>query len=86
MQLSLTINNESKTRDISPNETLLHALRANGYFGVKHGCDNGECGACAVLVDGVPMNSCVMLAAPTMIALSAKSSPYYILVLFPSQK
>ncbi|MCI0475674.1 MAG: (2Fe-2S)-binding protein, partial [Anaerolineales bacterium] len=63
MQLNLTINNESKTWDIAPNETLLHALRAHGYFGVKHGCDNGECGACAVLVDGVPMNSCVMLAA-----------------------
>jgi putative selenate reductase molybdopterin-binding subunit len=62
MQLNLTINNESKPFDIAPNETLLHALRANGYFGVKHGCENGECGACAVLVDGVPMNSCVMLA------------------------
>jgi putative selenate reductase molybdopterin-binding subunit len=63
MQLHLTINNESKTWDVAPNETLLHALRANGYFGVKHGCDNGECGACAVLVDGVPMNSCMLLAA-----------------------
>ncbi len=63
MQLHLTINHESKTWNISPNETLLHALRANGYFGVKHGCENGECGACAVLVDGVPMNSCVLLAA-----------------------
>jgi putative selenate reductase molybdopterin-binding subunit len=63
MQLNLTINNEQKTFDIAPNETLLHTLRANGYFGVKHGCDNGECGACAVLVDGVPMNSCMLLAA-----------------------
>jgi putative selenate reductase molybdopterin-binding subunit len=63
MQLNLTINNESKTWDIAPNETLLHALRANGYFGVKHGCDNGECGACAILIDGKPMNSCVVLAA-----------------------
>jgi putative selenate reductase molybdopterin-binding subunit len=63
MQLHLTLNNENKTWDVAPNETLLHALRANGYFGVKHGCDNGECGACAVLVDGVPMNSCMLLAA-----------------------
>lgn len=63
MQLSLTINNELKSFDISPNETLLHMLRRNGYFGVKHGCENGECGACAVLLNGVPVNSCVMLAA-----------------------
>jgi len=63
MQINLTINDELKTFDVAPNETLLHALRANGYFGVKHGCENGECGACAVLIDGVPMNSCVMLAA-----------------------
>ena len=63
MQVSFTVNDELKTWDIAPNETLLNALRANGYFGVKHGCDNGECGACAVLIDGVPMNSCMMLAA-----------------------
>ncbi len=50
MQISFIINNEPKTFDVAPNETLLHTLRANGYFGVKHGCDNGECGACAVLV------------------------------------
>lgn len=63
MQLNLTINDESKTWDIAPNETLLHALRAHGYFGVKRGCDNGECGACAALVDGAAMNSCMLLAA-----------------------
>ncbi|MCI0478626.1 MAG: 2Fe-2S iron-sulfur cluster-binding protein, partial [Anaerolineales bacterium] len=63
MNLSLTINHETKEIEIQPHETLLRALRRNGYFGVKHGCENGECGACAVLVNGVPMNSCVMLAA-----------------------
>ena len=63
MQLNLNINNENKTFDVAPNETLLHTLRANGYFGVKHGCDNGECGACAVLIDDVPMNSCMLLTA-----------------------
>lgn len=63
MNLSLTINHETKEIEIQPNETLLRALRRNGYFGVKHGCENGACGACAVLIDGAPMNSCVMLAA-----------------------
>ncbi len=62
MQLVLSVNGEEKIFNVAPNETLLHALRANGYFGVKHGCDNGECGACAVLVDDVPMNSCMLLA------------------------
>ncbi len=63
MRLYLTINNEQKTWDIAPNATLLHVLRGNGYFGVKHGCDNGECGACTVLLDGKPVASCVMLTA-----------------------
>ncbi len=63
MQVTLTINQQPKQLDVSPNETLLRALRRHGYFGVKHGCENGACGACAVLVDGSPMNSCVMLAA-----------------------
>ncbi|MBI5303941.1 MAG: molybdopterin-dependent oxidoreductase [Chloroflexi bacterium] len=63
MQIIFTINNETKSFDINSNDTLLRVLRANGYFGVKHGCENGECGACAVLVDGVPMNSCMVLAA-----------------------
>lgn len=63
MNLSLHINHENKEIEIQPNETLLRALRRNGYFGVKHGCENGECGACAVLIDGVPMNTCVMLAS-----------------------
>lgn len=63
MDIDLTVNKETKTWNVSPNETLLHALRRNGYFGVKHGCENGECGACAVLIDGKPFASCVMLAA-----------------------
>src|SRR4030067_1071922 len=63
MQANLIVNNEPKLWDVAPNETLLHALRANGYFGVKHGCENGECGACTVLLDGKPVASCVMLAA-----------------------
>ncbi len=63
MQVSVRINGEAKLWEINPNETLLHTLRRNGYLGVKHGCENGECGACAVLLDGKPVASCVMLAA-----------------------
>ncbi len=63
MQINLTINNENKIWDSAPNETLLDALRRDGYFGVKHGCENGECGACTVLIDHKPMASCVVLAA-----------------------
>src|SRR5512143_1774414 len=63
MLINLTINNEQKPWDVAADETLLRALRRNGYFGVKHGCENGECGACTVLLDDKPVASCVMLAA-----------------------
>lgn len=63
MNVNLEINSELKNIETAPNETLLRALRRHGYFGVKHGCENGACGACAVLIDGKPMNTCVMLAA-----------------------
>jgi putative selenate reductase molybdopterin-binding subunit len=63
MQIPITINSESKTFDVAPSETLLALLRRHAYFGVKHGCEDGSCGACLVLVNGVPMNACVTLAA-----------------------
>lgn len=63
MHISLHVNDNPLTLDVAPNETLMRALRRHGYFGVKHGCENGECGACAVLLDGVPVTTCVMLAA-----------------------
>ncbi len=62
MQISLNINGQQKTLQVGASDTLLRALRSDGYFGVKHGCETGECGACAVLLDGEPVNSCLVLA------------------------
>jgi len=62
MNITLQLNGQELQLDVAPNQTLLSVLRANGIFGVKSGCQTGECGACAVLLDGVPVNSCVMLA------------------------
>jgi putative selenate reductase molybdopterin-binding subunit len=64
MHIQFTINGEPIKLEISPDKTLLAVLREElGQFGAKHGCETGECGACAVLLDGVPVNTCVMLAA-----------------------
>ena len=63
MKIDLTINAEDKTFQIAPGDLLLNLLRREGYFGVKHGCEDGTCGACTVLVNGTPRTSCNMLAA-----------------------
>jgi putative selenate reductase molybdopterin-binding subunit len=63
MKLQLLINNLLQDIEAQPGESLLKVLRRLGYFGVKHGCETGECGACAVLLDGKPVNTCVYLAA-----------------------
>ncbi|MBN2550151.1 MAG: molybdopterin-dependent oxidoreductase [Anaerolineales bacterium] len=63
MQLHLKINHTDHELLVAPGETLLAVLRRLGYYGVKHGCETGECGACAILFDGKPVNSCVILAA-----------------------
>lgn len=63
MELELNINGVIKSLDVAPNESLMAVLRREGYYSVKHGCESGECGACTVLVDGLPRPSCVTLAA-----------------------
>jgi len=63
VKLEVTINGESRSFTIAPNDTLLAVLRREGYFGVKHGCDDGTCGVCVVLLDGQAVLSCVLLAA-----------------------
>lgn len=63
MTITLTINGERKTLEIAPGESLLDLLRREGYMGVKVGCRTGDCGACAVLLDGRAVNSCLVFAA-----------------------
>jgi len=59
--IRLTINGREREVRALPNETLLESLRGLGYFEVKSGCEKGDCGACAVLVEGEAVDSCLML-------------------------
>jgi aerobic-type carbon monoxide dehydrogenase small subunit (CoxS/CutS family) len=60
--LQLHVNGETKEVATEINKTLLEVLREDmGLTGTKHGCELGECGTCAVLVDGQPVLSCLML-------------------------
>lgn len=64
MKLSIRLNGRPHELEVRPEATLLDVLRDElGLFGTKHGCETGECGACAVLLDGRLVNTCVMLAA-----------------------
>lgn len=62
--IHLRVNGEDREFAAAPNRLLLDVLREElGLTGTKRGCDDSSCGCCAVLVDGVPMLSCVALAA-----------------------
>lgn len=62
-QVRMTLNGEEVDVSFAPYKTLLEVLREDlGHTGTKHGCELGECGACAVLLDGKPMLSCLVLA------------------------
>lgn len=61
--IRLTLNGEETDVSFAPYKTLLEVLREDlGHTGTKHGCELGECGACAVLVEGKPVLSCLLLA------------------------
>ena len=63
MEIQLILNGAAVTWEVATNETLLDVLRRYGMFSVKHGCETGECGACTVRLDGLPVTSCTLLAA-----------------------
>jgi len=61
--IRMTLNGEEIDVSFAPYKTLLEVLREDlGHTGTKHGCELGECGACAVLLDGKPVLSCLVLA------------------------
>ncbi len=62
-RVELTINEEVRSVVIRPGDTLLYVLRRLlGMTGTKLGCENGDCGACTVQRDGLPVKSCMTLA------------------------
>jgi aerobic carbon-monoxide dehydrogenase small subunit len=61
--VTVTINGKERTATVEPRELLVHFVRETlGLKGTHIGCDTTSCGACTILVDGVPMKSCTMFA------------------------
>lgn len=63
-QIKITVNGHSEQVTVASNTTLMRMLRETlALTGTKNGCSAGECGACTVLLNGEPINSCMVLAA-----------------------
>ncbi len=85
MESTFIINGRARGLRFDPQEVLLHVLRRAGHVEVKEGCGEGACGACVVLLDGVLVNSCQVLAASaagrsvtTVTALGSIHDPHVI--------
>ncbi len=63
MKLHVTVNGRPLATEVDPTSNLLDLLRGQGLTGTKQGCGVGVCGLCTVLVDGLPVSSCLYLAA-----------------------
>ncbi len=81
--IRLNVNGRDRGVDALPNETLLETLRGLAYFEVKSGCEKGDCGACAVLIDGQAVDSCLTLtwtvegaAVTTVSGLGSVDAPH----------
>jgi carbon-monoxide dehydrogenase small subunit len=62
--VQLTVNGDERAEYVDTRRTLLELVREEfSLFGTHRGCDSGHCGACTVLLDGQPVNSCLVLAA-----------------------
>jgi aerobic carbon-monoxide dehydrogenase small subunit len=63
MDIKVTVNGETYERDVEPRKLLIHFIRDDLDLTGSHiGCDTGNCGACSIIVDGVLVKSCMMLA------------------------
>jgi aerobic carbon-monoxide dehydrogenase small subunit len=61
--IELTVNGEKCSLEVKPNQTLVDVLREDlGLTGTKKGCGEGKCGSCTILMNGRPVNSCLVLA------------------------
>lgn len=62
-RIELKVNQEIYELEVEPRSTLVKVIRENlGLTGTKCGCERGECGSCTILLDGLPVNSCLILA------------------------
>ncbi|MFM8998700.1 MAG: (2Fe-2S)-binding protein [Actinomycetota bacterium] len=61
MEITITVNGQTRKADVEPRTLLVHVIRENlGLTGTHIGCDTTSCGACTVLLDGVPVKSCTV--------------------------
>ncbi len=63
MTVTFTVNGVERQADPQPGASLMDVLRGLGITSVKNGCDNGDCGSCAVLLNGRAVNACLVFAA-----------------------